>query len=167
MKVLKSLLFLSLLIALSSCTIYDNNVEGQADVVYSSTIVIQASDFEPQDEFITLASYNWEDLDEETVDYGLVMGYIRFSGTTSWQSLPLSVPFENDLVNLRYNFDISLFELVLEGEVANNNQANAALFDEDTLRVIAIPPSSIVRAKGFDYNNYEQVVEYYNIRWNN
>lgn len=167
MYALRSVIILLILLIISSCTIYDNNVEGQAEVVYSSTILIRSADFVPQDEFITVANYGWDNLDAETVDYGLVLGYIRFQGTTSWQSLPLSVPFENDLVNLRYNFDIDTFDLVLEGEVANNNEANAALFDEDTLRVIAIPPDALVQAKGLNYNDYEQVVEFYNIQWNN
>lgn len=74
-----------------------------------------------------------------------------------------SVPFENDLVNLRYQFDIGSFNLILEGEVAGNNQANADLFHNDVLRVIAIPPSSIVRGKGVDYRNYQQVIELYGL----
>lgn len=166
MKILKSLVIISVLLFISSCTFYDNNVEGDADVVYSSTILIRSADFVAEDNYISVASYGWDNLDEETVDYGLVLGYIRFQGTTSWQSLPLSVPFENDLVNLRYNFDIDTFDLVLEGEVANNNQANADLFDEDVLRVIAIPPSVLVSAKGLDYTNMDDVSRFYNIDWN-
>ena len=163
MKTLKSLLIIALLFSFSSCTIYDNDVEGDVDLVYSSTIVISENDFDPEDEFISVAEYGWDNLDEEMVDYGLVLGYIRFEGTTAWHALPYSVPFDDDLVNLRYLFDINNFSLVLEGEVANNNRSNAELFNGDVLRVIAIPPSEVIRTKGIDYRNYEQVVELYNI----
>lgn len=163
MKVLKSVLILLSLLLFTSCTIYDNNVEGEVDVVYTSTITIRANDFVPEDDFITVANYGWDNLDEEVVDYGMVLGYIRFEGTTAWQALPFSVPFENDLVNLRYYFDINDFSLVIEGEVAGNNEANASLFDRDVLRVIAIPPDQIIRAKGFDYGNYHQVIQYYDL----
>lgn len=166
MKVLKSLFILITILTFSSCTVYNNDVEGDVDLVYTSTITIRANDFVPEDEFITTAEYGWDNLDEEMVDYGLVMGYIRFEGTTAWQALPFSVPFENDLVHLRYFFDINNFSLVIEGEAANNNAANADLFDRDVLRVIAIPPSEIVRAKGFDYRDYHQVVNYYNLNFN-
>lgn len=163
MKALKFFLLIFSLFAISSCTIYDNNVEGDADLVYSSTINIRANDFVFVDDYITMAEYGWDNLDEEMVDYGLVHGYLRFEGTTAWHALPFSVPFENDLVNLRYQFDIGSFSLILEGEVAGNNQANADLFHNDVLRVIAIPPSAIVRGKGVDYRNYQQVIELYGL----
>ena len=163
MKALK-IVFVSLgLLTLSSCTIYDNNVEGDADLVYSSTINIHSNDFTYVDDYITMAEYGWDNLDEEMVDFGLVHGYLRFEGTTAWHALPFSVPFENDLVNLRYQFDVGTFNLLLEGEVAGNNQANADLFHNDILRVIAIPPSAIVRGKGIDYRNYQQVIELYGL----
>ena len=163
MKALKFVLVLLGLLTLSSCTIYDNNVEGDADLVYSSTINIRSNDFTYVDDYITMAEYGWDNLDEEMVDFGLVHGYLRFEGTTAWHALPFSVPFENDLVNLRYQFDIGSFNLLLEGEVAGNNQANADLFHNDILRVIAIPPSAIVRGKGIDYRNYQQVIELYGL----
>jgi len=143
--------------------VYDNNVEGEADTVYSSIITIRANDFIPEDEFISVAEYGWDNLDEEMVDYGMVLGYLRFEGTTAWQALPFSVPFQDDLVNLRYYFDIDNFSLVIEGENADNNQVNANMFDRDVLRVIAIPPSVIVKGKGIDYRNYQQVIELYGI----
>lgn len=163
MKALKYILILISLLLTTSCTIYDSNVEGSGEVVYTSTITIRANDFVPEDDFITVAEYGWDNLDGETVDYGMVLGYIRFEGTTAWQALPFSVPFENDLVNLRYFFDIDNFSLVIEGEVADNNEANANLFDRDILRVVAIPPSVLVQGKGIDYRNYEQVRKLYNI----
>jgi hypothetical protein len=163
MKTLKFFLIITLLFSLSSCTIYDNDVEGNVDLVYSSTILISQSDFDPEDEFISVAEYGWDNLDEEMVDYGLVLGYIRFEGTTAWHALPYSVPFDDDLVNLRYFFDINNFSLVIEGEVADNNRANAELFDGDVLRVIAIPPSEVIRTKGIDYRNYKEVIGLYNI----
>lgn len=163
MKALKFALILISLLLATSCTIYDNDVEGTGDVVYTSTITIRANDFVPEDDFITVAEYGWDNLDEETVDYGMVLGYIRFEGTTAWQALPFSVPFENDLVNLRYFFDIDNFSLVIEGEVADNNEANANLFDRDILRVVAIPPSILVQGKGIDYRNYQQISKLYNI----
>jgi hypothetical protein len=52
---------------------------------------------------------------------------------------------------------------VIEGEVADNNRANAELFDGDVLRVIAIPPSEVIRTKGIDYRNYKEVIGLYNI----
>ncbi|WP_020402835.1 hypothetical protein [Gracilimonas tropica] len=164
MKTLRSLIILISLFSLTSCTIYDNDVEGTGDTVYTSTITIRSNDFEPEDDFISVAEYGWDNLDEEMVDFGLVLGYIRFEGTTAWQALPFSVPFENDLVNLRYYFDVDNFSLVLEGEVGGNNAANADLFNRDQLRVVAIPPSIIVKAKGLDYRNYNQVAEFYNIK---
>lgn len=163
MKILKLVLILLSLLLFTSCTIYDNNVDGEGDVVYTSTITIRANDFVPENDFITVASYGWDNLDEEVVDYGLVLGYLRFEGTTAWNALPFSVPFENDLVNLRYYFDINDFSLVIEGEVADNNNANANLFDRDVLRVVAIPPTLLVQGKGVNYRNYEQVRELYNI----
>lgn len=163
MKSLKSILLLLSLLAISSCTIYDNDVEGEADTVYSSTITVRANDFVAEDEFISVADYGWDNLDEEMVDYGLVLGYIRFEGTTAWQALPFSVPFQNDLVNLRYSFDIDNFSLIIEGELSGNNQANEDLFDRDMLRVIAIPPSIIVKGKGIDYRDYNQISELYGL----
>ncbi|MEQ8525454.1 hypothetical protein [Gracilimonas sp.] len=163
MKAIKSLLLLLILFSITSCTIYDNDVEGEVDLVYSSTITIRANDFVAEDEFVSVANYGWDNLDEEMVDYGLVLGYIRFEGTTAWHALPYSIPFENDLVNMRYYFDIDDFTLVLEGEVADNNQVNANIFDGDVLRVIAIPPSEIIKTKAVDYRNYEQIKELYNI----
>lgn len=163
MKVLKLVLILFSLLILSSCTIYDNDVEGEADLVYSSTITVRANDFVSEDDFIAVADYGWDNLDEEMVDYGMVLGYIRFEGTTAWQALPFSIPFENDLVNLRYYFDVDTFSLVIEGEVAGNNEVNAELFDRDILRVLAIPPEAIVRGKGIDYRNYEQISELYGL----
>lgn len=151
------------LIVISSCTIYDNDVEGEADTVYSSTITIRANDFYVEDDFISVAEYGWDNLDEEMVDYGMVLGYLRFEGTTAWQALPFSVPYENDLVNLRYSFDINNFSLIVEGELGGNNQANENLFDRDVLRVIAIPPSVIVKGKGIDYRNYNQISELYGL----
>lgn len=163
MRLLKSFLILLSLLTLASCTIYDNNVEGEADTVYSSTINVRSNDFIAQDEFISVAEYGWDNLDEEMVDYGMVLGYLRFEGTTAWQALPFSVPFENDLVNLRYSFDTDNFSLIIEGELSGNNQANENLFDRDVLRVIAIPPSVIVKGKGIDYRNYNQISELYGI----
>ena len=163
MKAIKTTFLLLILFSFSSCTIYDNDVEGDVDLVYSSTITVRANDFVAEDEFVSVANYGWDNLDEEMVDYGLVLGYMRFEGTTAWHALPYSIPFENDLVNLRYYFDIDDFTLVLEGEVADNNQANANIFDGDVLRVIAIPPSEVIKSKGVDYRNYEQVKELYNI----
>lgn len=163
MRSLKSILLLLSLLVISSCTIYDNDVEGKADTVYSSTITVRANDFVTEDEFISVADYGWDNLDEEMVDYGMVLGYLRFEGTTAWQALPFSVPFQNDLVNLRYSFDIDNFSLIIEGELSGNNQANEDLFDRDMLRVIAIPPSVIVKGKGIDYRNYNQISELYGI----
>lgn len=163
MKNLKPLLFISFIVNFTSCTVYDNNVQGTGDIVYSSTIIIKQNDFYAEDDFISVANYGWDSLDEETVDYGLVLGYLRFESTTSWQALPFSVPFENDLVNLRYNFDIDNFSLVIEGEVAANNDANEALFNRDVLRVVAIPPTAIIQGKGIDYRNYDQIKELYKL----
>lgn len=131
--------------------------------IYSSVAPIYAADFEALDEFVSINEFEWDILDESTVDEGLVLGYVRFDGETSWNALPFAVPFENDYVNLRYVFDINSFDLVLEGEVADNNDANEDLFDGDDLRVIAIPPTAIVRAKGLDYKNYEDVARVYNL----
>ncbi|MDR9415531.1 MAG: hypothetical protein RI564_04545 [Gracilimonas sp.] len=163
MKYLKLLLLLLCISLISACTIYDNDVDGQGDSVYSSTITINSNDFTLENDYVSVAEYGWDNLDEEMVDYGMVLGYIRFEGTTAWQALPFSVPFENDLVNLRYYFDIDTFSLVLEGEVGGNNQANADLFHRDVLRVVAIPPSIIVKGKGVNYKNYAQIAEIYGL----
>lgn len=137
---------------------------GRDAEIYSETIVIEAdTDFGVVDEFVSVASYGWNILDEETVDFGLVLAYLRFDGTTAWQSLPLSTPFENDLVVARYSFDIDNFDLIIEGEVADNNEANEALFDGDVLRVIAIPPTQLGKFKGLDHSDYEAVIKAYNI----
>lgn len=163
MKTLKMLLLLLLFGTITSCTFYDNDVEGTANIVYSSTIIIKETDFVAEDDFISVADYGWDNLDEEIVDYGMVLGYLCFKGTTSWQALPFAVPFENDLVNLRYNFDIENFSLVIEGEVAGNNNSNKALFNRDILRIVAIPPTVIAKGKGIDYRNYKQVKELYHL----
>lgn len=168
-------LLLSITLLFQACTItnegprgprgYDG-VDGEDGAqVYSSTSAIEAIDFEVVDEYVSINEFEWDLLDESTVDEGLVLGYIQFNGTTSWHALPLSTPFENDLVNLRYVFDINSFDLLLEGEVANNNEANEDLFDGDVLRVVAIPPSQLFKAKGFDYRNLNQVTSYYDIKW--
>jgi len=137
--------------------------DGGAEI-YSGTFTINAdADFGIVDEFVSLASYEWQILDVATVDEGLVLAYIQFEGNTSWQSLPLSTPFENDVVVLRYGFDIENFDLILEGETANNNELNESLFNGDVIRVIAIPPSQLFKAKGIDYNDYEAVIIAYNL----
>jgi len=66
-------------------------------------------------------------------------------------------------VVLRYGFDIENFDLILEGETANNNELNESLFNGDVIRVIAIPPSQLFKAKGIDYNDYEAVIIAYNL----
>lgn len=139
---------------------------GQNAEIYSETITIDSDlDFGIDDEFVSVASYGWNILDVETVDDGIVLAYLRFQGTTSWQALPLSTPFENDIVVLRYSFDINDFSLIIEGEVANNNEANEALFDGDVLRIVAIPPTYPLKIKAIDYSNYEEVVSAYNLRF--
>ncbi len=157
---LLSLLSLSLILA---CTGPVGPAGAPGVQIYSSTSSIFADEFVALDEFVSVNEFSWDLLDEETVDEGLVMGYLQFEGTTSWHALPFSVPFENDVVFLRYEFDINSFDLILEGEVANNNQVNADLFDGDILRVVAIPPSLIIRGKGLDYKNYEDVAKAYNL----
>lgn len=137
--------------------------DGQVEI-YNGTFTINANnDFGVVDEFISVASYEWQILDVSTVDEGLVLAYIQFEGNTSWHSLPLSTPFQDDVVVLRYGFDIDNFDLIIEGEVANNNEVNESLFNGDTIRVVAIPPSQLFRAKGLDYNNYEQVARAYGL----
>lgn len=150
-----------MLLLAGACTIYENDIETDVELVYSSTINIRAHDFAAENDFVTIASYGWDNLDEYLVDYGLVLGYIRLEGSTAWHSLPFSVPFENDFINLRFSFDVDNFNLILEGELPGNNAENAALFDGDVLRVIAIPPEQIVVGKGLDYSNYEQVSDFY------
>ncbi|MCG8372681.1 MAG: hypothetical protein MI700_04070, partial [Balneolales bacterium] len=121
---------------------------GQDGVVeiYTSTITINADvDFGVFDQFVSIASYSWEILDVSTVDYGIVLAYLRFDESTAWNSLPLSTPFENDVVVLRYGFDVNNFDLIVEGEVAGNNELNEGLFDRNELRVVAIPPSLILK----------------------
>ncbi len=136
---------------------------GRDAEVYSASITIDANqDFGVVDEFVSVASYGWNILDEATVDEGLVLAYLRFQGSTAWHALPFSTPFENDLVVLRYAFDIDNFDLIVEGEVANNNEANEALFDGDVLRIVAIPPTLTLKAK-LDYSDYEAVVKAYNL----
>lgn len=165
MKALKFTTVIGLVLLLSSCTIYENDIDTNVDLVYSSTIDIRSSDFAPVDDYTIAAEYGWENLDEEMVDYGLVLAYIRFEDTSAWQALPYSIPFENDMVNLRYLFDINNFSLVVEGETAGNHQENAAIFNRDVLRVIAIPPTQIVHGKGFDFSNLDEVSSFYNINW--
>jgi hypothetical protein len=163
-------LLLSSILLLQACTITNEGPRGPrgqdgADGVqiYSSTSTIFADDFDIVDEFVSINEFQWDILDEETVDNGMVLGYLQFEGTTSWHALPFNTPFENDFVNLRYVFDIDSFDLVLEGEVADNNELNADLFDGDVLRVVAIPPSWVVRGKGLDYRDYNQVAEFYGL----
>ena len=137
--------------------------DGQVEI-YNGTFTVDSDiDFGIVDEYVSVASYAWGILDEVTVDEGLVLAYIRFEGSTAWHSLPLSTPFENDIVVLRYSFDIDNFDLIVEGEVANNNELNEDLFDGDTIRVIAIPPSMMLKGKNIDYNNYEQVKTLYEL----
>ncbi len=139
---------------------------GQSAEIYSETITIDSDiDFGIVDEYVSVASYGWNILDEATVDEGLVLGYLRFQGSTSWHALPLSTPFENDIVILRYSFDIDDFSLIVEGEVANNNEANENLFDGDVLRIVAIPPTRLLKLKGLDYTNYEAVVRAYDLKF--
>lgn len=165
MKAIKFTAITLTLLLLTSCTIYENDIDADVNLVYTSTIDIRSNDFVPVDDFTSVAEYGWDNLDEEMVDYGLVLGYIRFEGTTAWQALPYSIPFENDMVHLRYLFDINNFSLIVEGEVAGNHQENASIFDRDVLRVVAIPPSEIVRGKGFDYTDFREVSNYYNLNW--
>ncbi|MEQ9310398.1 MAG: hypothetical protein RLN90_13165 [Balneolaceae bacterium] len=169
MKSLKTIIILITGILFTSCIgtsgpAGPEGPAGESAEVYSETIIIDSEvDFVIDDEFVSIASYGWNILDEATVDEGLVLGYIRFNGSTPWHALPISTPFENDIVILRYSFDIDDFTLILEGEVANNNEANENLFDGDVLRVVAIPPTLLAKAKGLDYTNYEAVVKAYNL----
>ncbi len=172
MKSSRSLFAFSLLSILlfQACSITNEGPQGPAGrdgvdgvQIYSSTSTIFAADFDVVDEFVSINEFEWDILDEATVDNGLVLGYVQFDGTTSWHALPFSTPFENDLVNLRYVFDINSFDLILEGEVANNNEQNEALFDDDILRVVAIPPSLLLKGKGLDYQNYNQVAKAYGL----
>lgn len=166
MKTTKAIISILLSIIFASCvsTVGPEGPAGESAEIYSSTIEINANiDFGVDNEFVSVASYGWDILDEATVDEGLVVAYLRFNGTTNWHALPMSVPLENDLVVLRYSFDIDNFDLILEGEVANNNDANEELFDGDVLRIVAIPPTFLLKGKGLDYTNYEAVVSAYNL----
>ncbi|GAB5408743.1 MAG: hypothetical protein BalsKO_11080 [Balneolaceae bacterium] len=139
---------------------------GASAEIYSESITINSdADFAVEDEFVSVASFGWNILDEATVDEGLVLGYLRFNGTTPWHALPLSTPFENDIVILRYSFDINDFSLIVEGEVANNNEVNENLFNGDVLRIVAIPPTLLAKSKGLDYTDYEAVVKAYDIKF--
>lgn len=133
--------------------------------IYSDVIKINAQDFIRIDEYVSVNKFEWDLLDEATVDEGLVLAYLRFKGETAWNSLPYSIPFENDFVNMRYLFDINSFDLIIEGEIAGNNGINEDLFDGDYLRVIAIPPSLMLRAKNLDYSDYDAVVKAYNLEY--
>lgn len=162
-----SILFLSL----NACVSYvgpegpqgRDGRDGQVDI-YNGTFTIDSdTDFGIEDEFISVASYAWNVLDEFTVDEGVVLAYIRFGGSTAWHALPLTTPFEDDQVILRYGFDIDNFDLILEGEQANNHQANEGMFDGDIIRVVAIPPSILFKGKNLDYTNYEAVKTWYGL----
>ena len=165
------ILFLIIGITLTACIEgptgprgYDGRDGEDGEVeIYSSTVTISQNDFYDENEYVAVAEYGWDLLDESTVDEGVVLGYLRFEGTTAWHVLPLSTPFENDIVVLRYLFDIDSFNLITEGEVAGNNGINVELFDGDVLRVVAIPPSQVYKAKGLDYSNYEQVATLYGL----
>lgn len=163
MRISSAIIIMSLGLLLSACTIYENDVSGEVELVQSSTITVLESDFVIEDEFISVAEYGWDMLDAFTVDQGMVLAYLQFEGTSSWQALPFSVPFSNDLVNLRYGFDVGLFNLIIEGEIADNNEVNASLFHRDKLRVITIPPSAIAQGNHVDHRNYEQIVELYHL----
>tara|TARA_R110000868_G_scaffold37111_1_gene131264 strand:+ start:2883 stop:3404 length:522 start_codon:yes stop_codon:yes gene_type:complete len=140
--------------------------DGEDAELYSETITIDSDiDFAIDNEYVSVASYGWNILDEATVDEGIVLGYLRFKGQNSWYALPLTTPFENDNVVLGYSFDIDDFSLILEGEVANNNEANEELFDGDVLRIVAIPPTFAAKYKGLDYSNYEAVVKAYGLKF--
>lgn len=137
---------------------------GRDAEIYTESIQIDADiDFGVFNEYISIASYGWNILDVETVDYGMVVAYLRFDGSTAWHALPLSTPFENDLVVARYSFDIDNFDLIIEGEVADNNELNEDLFHGDVLRIVAIPPTQLTKFKGLDYSDYNAVVEAYNL----
>ncbi len=139
---------------------------GQSAEIYSETITINSDlDFGVVDEYVSVASYGWNILDVETVDDGIVLAYVRFQGTTPWHALPLSTPFENDIVVLRYSFDINDFSLIVEGEVADNNEVNENLFDGDILRIVAIPPTYPAKMVNIDYTDYEAVVKAYNLHF--
>lgn len=137
--------------------------DGQVEIYNGTFTIDDDRDFGVIDDFVSLASYSWDILDVSTVDEGLVLAYIQFEGNTAWQSLPLSTPFENDVVVLRYGFDIDNFDLIIEGEIPQNNEINESLFDGDIIRVIAIPPGHLFKGKSIDYTNYEQVVSIYGI----
>ncbi|MEP1306214.1 MAG: hypothetical protein ABJK11_08540 [Balneola sp.] len=165
-----TLLLLATALLFQACTITNEGPRGPRGndgvdgvQIYSSTSTIFADDFDIVDEYVSINEFEWDLLDESTVDEGLVLGYLQFEGTTSWHALPFSTPFENDLVNLRYVFDINSFDLLLEGEVADNNEVNEDLFDGDVLRVLAIPPSQRFKGKGLDYRNYNQVAKFYGL----
>lgn len=165
MKTFKILTLLFIGFSITSC-VTEIGPAGEDGIVeiYTSTIEINSDiDFGVVDEFVSIASYEWNNLDEATVDYGVVLGYLRFDGSTNWHALPFTTPFENDVVVLRYSFDIDNFDLILEGEVADNNEVNESIFDGDVLRVVAIPASLLIKGKGIDYKNYDQVAEIYNL----
>ncbi|MEO1022303.1 MAG: hypothetical protein AAFW89_07140 [Bacteroidota bacterium] len=162
-----STLFILSMLVLTSCDITEvtevTEVQVIGNEVYSATIQLRNSDFVDADEFVSIAEFGWDNLDIPTVDEGVVLGYLQFNGETSWHSLPMNVPFENDLVTLRYNFDERIFNLILEGEVAGNNAMNVDLFNGDILRIVSIPPSQQIRGKGLDYTDYEAVAERYGL----
>jgi len=160
---IKAFLLVLMLVA-AACEVTEvNEITEVSNPVFSDTITIFEDDFVADDEFISVAEYAWDILDVTTVDEGVVLGYIQFEGTTSWHALPLTVPFENDVVVLRYNFDVDTFNLIVEGEVANNNNANANLFDGDVLRIVAIPPDQISGKAKIDFSNYQEVATRFNL----
>lgn len=137
--------------------------DGQVEIYSGSFTIDSDNDFGKIDDYKSIASYSWNVLSVSTVDNGVVLAYIRFDGNTAWHSMPLSTPFENDVIVLSYSFDVDNFDLIIEGEIANNNDFNENLFDGDVIRVIAIPPSLMFKSKGIDYNIYDEVIAAYNL----
>ena len=86
-----TLLLLATALLFQACTITNEGPRGPRGndgvdgvQIYSSTSTIFADDFDIVDEYVSINEFEWDLLDESTVDEGLVLGYLQFEGTTSW-----------------------------------------------------------------------------------
>jgi len=170
-----TLFFMALAITLSSCSkdgeagppgmngVDGANAQDGQDGQDGNANVVSVL-LEDQTLMIGINEYNFDELTQSVFDNGVVLGYVKLSFTSFWETLPLSLSNEVSLeidkifvgsLELKSTFDetdVNLRFIFIDGTSATGKGGGkAAILDE-------------LKNAGVDIDSYEQVKAYYNLQ---
>jgi len=128
-----------------------NGQDGNANVI---SVLLENVSFVAGEKVLTVTELN-----QDILDSGVVIGYLRNSGESTWFALPLSFSgFELFIqsiqlgsITIRANYvgNGTDFRFVLI-ESTNKSAGNSSVYSE-------------LKAKGIDINNFNEVMDYYGL----